>query len=133
MDVRALRGPFVRHVLRTAGAIIPDDVPLGDPALLLPYAFPECHRACKPKHKVCVVTHGIDRLHFTQAQQMHIPVRSARGSHPLAMLAFVLDCGLVISSSLHGLIFPEVFGVPARWIVLPQGVPRRYAAPALVG
>jgi hypothetical protein len=34
------------------------------------------------------------------------------------MLNMLLDCGLVLSSSLHGLIFAEAFGVPARWLQL---------------
>ena len=32
------------------------------------------------------------------------------------MLEALLPCELVISSSLHGLIFAEAFGIPARWL-----------------
>jgi hypothetical protein len=28
----------------------------------------------------------------------------------------ICDCGLVISSSLHGLVFADAFGVPAAWL-----------------
>ena len=37
------------------------------------------------------------------------------------MLEWILGCGLVASSSLHGLIFAEAFGVPARWLALRHG------------
>jgi drug/metabolite transporter (DMT)-like permease len=35
---------------------------------------------------------------------------------PTLMLEKLLDCELVVSSSLHGIIFSEAFGVPARWL-----------------
>ena len=35
------------------------------------------------------------------------------------MLEKILSCKLVLSSSLHGIVFAEAFGVPARWVELP--------------
>eukprot|EP00959_Pyramimonas_sp_CCMP1952_P176128 3680485-Pyramimonas_sp.AAC.3 len=32
------------------------------------------------------------------------------------VLEQLMECGLVISTSLHGLIFAEAFGIPARWV-----------------
>ena len=37
------------------------------------------------------------------------------------MVEFLLGCELVVSSSLHGIIFAEAFGVPARWWAPPNG------------
>ena len=38
--------------------------------------------------------------------------------NPTWMLERILSCKLVLSSSLHGLVFAEAFGVPARWLEL---------------
>lgn len=39
--------------------------------------------------------------------------------NPTWMLEKILSCKLVLSSSLHGIVFAEAFGVPARWLELP--------------
>ena len=37
------------------------------------------------------------------------------------VVEFLLDCRLVISSALHGIIVAEAFGVPTRWAAFPPG------------
>ena len=129
LDVRATRGPLTLRLLRTAGARVPTGVPYGDPALLLPWVYPKCFRACRPRAPVCLVVHFLDTSSpdIQEATSRGIPWRSALMA-PERMIEFILDCGLVVSSSLHGLITAESFGVPARWILM-RGAPESMLGP----
>ena len=53
----------------------------------------------------CTVWDSMGPIHFLKTS---LPWR--------AMLEALLPCQLVISSSLHGIIFAEAFGIPARWL-----------------
>ena len=92
----------------------------GDPALLLPVMFPRIRRYCHPYRLVCVVPHHSD--YDLVGQELSAVSQPVSLIFPNAtwqnMLNMLLDCGLVLSSSLHGLIFAEAFGVPARWLQL---------------
>ena len=128
MIVRATRGPITAKVLEAAGAAV-GNVAYGDPALLLPWIFPRCHRACAPARRVCLIPHGLDMATPTveTAREQGIAIRNPRTASPEEMLEFLLGCALVISSSLHGLVFADAFGVPARWIRIPGTGPAETA------
>ena len=135
LDVRAVRGPLTFVYLREAypdaqyklvrnklpGGGYETQMSYGDPALLLPAVFPACRRACAPRHPLCLVPHHADEGRYfgelgTQpGAGREWSVRNV--TTPFTqMLEWVLECDLVVSSSLHGLIFAEAFGVPARWL-----------------
>ena len=116
-DVRATRGTLTLQFIReswprskTQGAA------LGDPALLLPLAYSQCRRLCEPVREVCVIPHWEDRddpalMNLSNAWSVrHVQTPWEE------MLVWILGCRLVLSSSLHGIIFAEAFGVPARWV-----------------
>ncbi len=106
VTVLALRGPLSVQLTRAD-----PHTPLGDPALLLPtfYTPPQATR-----HRIGFVPHYVD-----------LPIASS-----LAPDAYVVDvtardwrttvdaitaCDVIVSSSLHGLIVAEAYGVPAVW------------------
>jgi pyruvyltransferase len=35
---------------------------------------------------------------------------------PREVVQQLMECGLVVSTSLHGLIFAEAYSIPARWV-----------------
>ena len=100
---------------------------LGDPALLLPYVFPECQWQPKPSRKICLILHNNDKEYMDNANfddRTQFPAEldktniwnSTLDYH--TMLERILECHLVVSSSLHGIIVAEAFGIPARWVKL---------------
>ena len=118
-DVRAVRGTLTLQFIQES---YPESqthtTALGDPALLLPLAKPDCRRMCVPVHAVCVIPHNNDR-HDPSLRRMPENWSVRHVQTPWEdMLLWVLGCGLVLSSSLHGIIFAEAFGVPARWVQL---------------
>ena len=128
-DIRAVRGPLTHGFLRLNGLVADDHAhgqlhqpPVyGDPALLLPVVHAGCHRQCTPQHERCFVPHRNDEP-FVNASYLRTAFDASMRTvaTPYAeMLEWILTCRLVVSSSLHGVIFAEAFGVPARWLSLP--------------
>jgi pyruvyltransferase len=109
LDIRAVRGPLTRRFIIDHWKRDCPEV-YGDPALLLPKLVPTANRQPKPKRKVGVIPHYHD-LGAVKAEHSISPFRP----HD-EILTFILESELVVSSSLHGLIVAEAFGVPARWL-----------------
>lgn len=102
---------------------VPGNPALGDPALLLPYAFQHL-KSIEKRYKYSFVVHFAD-------QTNHPLVEQAKKSgwkiiNPVAPLMNVLDeiaaSQYVLSSSLHGLIVADSLGIPARWAPLSNAV-----------
>ncbi len=112
LDVRAVRGPKTREFLWENFRIQAPAI-YGDPALLLPYLFPEFKRKQNPKYDYVIVVHY---------QELHLFPRSANSNIVYAtdpwheVIDKILDSKFVISSSLHGVIVAESFGIPARYM-----------------
>lgn len=107
----AVRGPITRDLLS-----LPGDTPLGDPGLLVSRFIP----GPRPTGIVAAVPHGhhavwasaYDRLIERPGVQRVEFNRSV--SHVVRTIA---SAELVVSSSLHGLITADAYGVPAVWAV----------------
>ncbi|MGH2634773.1 MAG: polysaccharide pyruvyl transferase family protein [Actinomycetota bacterium] len=104
---RAVRGPLTRALIR-------GDVPevYGDPAMLLPRIYQPSR---SKRFELGVIPHYLD-------------ADSIRVADPVVSLIDVLsdwqdvvdhinECDTILSSSLHGLIVAEAYGVPAAWFV----------------
>lgn len=114
--VLATRGPLTQKQILKWGISCPDI--FGDPGILLPQIyFPNITK----KHKIGVI------LHYTQekllkSQQIHNPdvhLISIQRQGNIAIENFVqelLSCEVIYSSSLHGLILAQSYGIPAQWI-----------------
>jgi pyruvyltransferase len=113
LDIRAVRGPLTQEFIKQKIGI---DCPnaFGDPGLLLPMLFPEFKPT--PRRKYGIVPHFRD-LAYLEANHENIisPKQAWR-----TVVKSILECELVISSSLHGLITAETFGIPARWLYNPE-------------
>lgn len=119
VNVRAVRGPITRQFLKRELNI---DAPAvyGDPALLMPYLFPELKRSQVPSIDTLIVVHYSDVDHFPKEQ------------YPNAVYAWepwevvvskILDSRFVISTSLHGVVVAEAYGIPARLLRLNNSEP----------
>lgn len=120
-EVRAVRGPLSRKRLLEAG--IPCPEVYGDPALLLPeYYTPRVEK----RFGLGIIPHYKDRQHplldsFRNDEQVRfIDVRNY--GHWLDFIDDICRCEAVVSTSLHGLIVSEAYGVPNLWIKLKSDV-----------
>lgn len=116
----ALRGKLTVQELRRRDIKV-QDVPLGDPAVLLP----DWYAPCVPKrYKVGIVPHYRDtNSPWVQSAIEGDDVALVDVSLPVeAFIDTLLACEVVVSSSLHGLVLAEAYGLPNLWIELSNEV-----------
>jgi len=108
----AVRGKLSRDILIRNGGKVPEVY--GDPALLLPRIYSP--RITKT-HRVGLVPHYVDknavkakfeRLAGYKVIDVALPWRS--------FVDELLSCETIVSSSLHGIIIAEAYGLPAEWV-----------------
>jgi pyruvyltransferase len=113
--VHATRGPLTASMLRAHGVDVPDVY--GDPAILLP-RYVDVER--DEKYSIGLFPHYVDA-----GKRISVPSGCVR-LKPMALvmktIKTVLQCAMIVSSSLHGLVVAEAFGIPAVWIELSDGV-----------
>lgn len=119
LDVRAVRGPLTRAFLINEYHIPCPEI-YGDPALLIPCLFPEFQRAENPQYDYIVIPNYGDLKLFPKEVDPHVV-------YPIdpwdEVVAKILDSKFVISSSLHGIIVAEAFGIPARYLRVSEKEP----------
>lgn len=108
LDVRAVRGPLTREFLLRKGVDCPEVY--GDPAVAMAHLFPELKRQ-EPVHEYIIIPNMADVVCFAPYKNVVIPTLPWD-----QVIGEILKSKLVISSSLHGVIVAESFGVPARLI-----------------
>ncbi len=112
IDVRAVRGPKTRDVIMKNFNISVPTI-YGDPALLTPYFFPEFKKTARPLYKYLVIPH-------IASPEIMFPKRNDNIIWPTekwnVILSKIVQSELVLSSSLHGIIVAESFGIPARML-----------------
>lgn len=115
-NIFAVRGKLSAAALRRAG-LLTQDVPLGDPALLAVETL-GIRAAAEPRFPLGVVAHYVDRSHATIRRLLAMPgVRDLDVRlEPAEFLSAMAECRVIVSSSLHGLIFAEALGLPSLWV-----------------
>lgn len=105
LDVRAVRGPLTRLFLQNLGVNVPEVY--GDPALLFPLLFPEFKK--ESIREFLVIPH---------ISEMHLLPKNANIVYPTepwdVIVQKIVESKFVISSSLHGIIIAEAYGIPSR-------------------
>lgn len=121
-DFRAVRGPLTREaILKEGGKCVEI---YGDPAIIMPKIY-------TPKINTDLKIGLI--LHHTQETPVAHKIATACGLTPISITrvgdeqieAFINDvcsCRKVFSTSLHGIILAQAYGIPAQWIQI-QGTP----------
>ncbi|MBM7502738.1 polysaccharide pyruvyl transferase family protein [Agromyces aurantiacus] len=111
--VLAVRGHLTRELI---GA--PDDVALGDPGILVG------RRLARPRAQwdVVLVPHGHHRRHeafMSLAQSQGVRVRVVDVHQPAARaVREIASADAVVTTSLHGLVTADAYGIPAVWTML---------------
>jgi pyruvyltransferase len=107
----AVRGKLSEGVVTRSGGIVSGVT--GDPALLLPRLYSP---APQKRFKVGVIPHFID--YATVGRNFGWEPSRALIDPFLPWQEFVvrvLECERIVSSSLHGLVIAEAYGIPAEW------------------
>lgn len=107
LSVKCVRGPATAKLLGRR------DIPFCDAGLLMPFVIQPSRT--KKTHEYGIVPHYVDMNSFTP------PDNAVVISPFLPILDFVKNiqsCSVILSSSLHGLILAEAYGIPAIRIKL---------------
>jgi pyruvyltransferase len=112
LDVRAVRGPLTRDFLMKHFNIACPET-YGDPALLLPYFFPEFKRKEKPSYEYLIIPHYSEQHLFPKELYKNVVYPTEPWD---IVLEKILDSAFVIAGSLHGIIAAEAYGIPARML-----------------
>lgn len=105
LDIRAVRGPESRRILMQMG--IPCPEVYGDPAVLMPLFYQPAN--IRKKVDYIVIPHYSKLSNYKGESNI---LGTFTRDH-LKFIDSLLEAKLVISSSLHGLILAEAYGIPA--------------------
>lgn len=111
LDIRAVRGPMTRDVLLKLGHNCPKVY--GDPAILMPLIYqPDLNEVKLEKQEFGIIpqyaTENEVRKYFTDDE-----IISMNTDDYKSVIDKIVSCKKVFSSSLHGIILAEAYGVPA--------------------
>lgn len=116
MDIRAVRGPVTQYILKYCGYNCPEVY--GDPAVLMPLIYPHEHVNCENKN-ISVICHFKSADADIPENLNKIDIRTTDYKY---FIDAICNSSKVISSSLHGIILAESYGVPA--VFLQKGMDR---------
>lgn len=115
LDVRAVRGPLTKQILEGLGFSCPNI--FGDPAILMPMIYNPCK---EKKYKYIVIPQFIKEKDFREKHPNEHMVSMNTNDYK-AVIDEIVSSEMIITSSLHGIILAESYGVPA---VFFRGLPQ---------
>lgn len=133
-EVLAVRGPLTRKYLLEQGVPCPEIY--GDPALLFPryYTPPvDCKDILiseKP-YKIGIIPHFRDKNNLlikkigNYKDVLIIDVANIKPWH--RFIDQINSCAYIVSSSLHGIILSDAYGIPNAWVEFKDGERKRFA------
>jgi len=112
-EICAVRGPLTRNLLLQQGHECPEIY--GDPALLFPRFY---HPTIQKKYKLGIIPHYIDsQSPFISNFQNEKDVKIINISGGIyKVVDQICSCQKIASSSLHGIIAADAYGVSSTWI-----------------
>jgi len=115
----AVRGPLTRELLLEQGYECPEIY--GDPALLYPKFYrPESRK----RYKLGIIPHYVDKNHAAINNFQNNPdvliIDILGGIHNV--VDQICSCQNIASSSLHGIIAADAYGIPSTWIKFSDNV-----------
>lgn len=111
MKFLAVRGPKTKKFIK--GHSVPDI--FGDPAIFMPDFY---NPKPEEKHEIGFIPHYVDLKDKRLEGEYIIDVRK----DPLEIIDRICSCQMIVSSSLHGIIIAEAYGIPAVWIKLSDKI-----------
>lgn len=114
LDIRAVRGPLTRQIVLQYGHKCPEIY--GDPAILLPLIF---NPVVPKKRERLVIPQFLREIEFRKNHPNEYMVSMNTNDYK-SVINEILASEVVYTSSLHGIILAEAYGVPA---VFYRGLP----------
>lgn len=118
--IHAVRGPLTRKVIRKQGYECPPIY--GDPALLLPRFYTP---NVKKKYKYGIIPHFLHKQHPWLSKFKDDPtvkIIDIQDPNVTNFIDLVNECEIILSSSLHGIMCGDAYGIPSYWLDLsPDG------------
>ncbi len=124
--IHAVRGPLTREHLLSRGIQCPEVY--GDPALLIPYFYrPETTSKGERGRRICIIPHYAD-------QDSAVLARIKAGNPDIGIIDIanygtwthfiseICKYDAVLSSSLHGLVIAEAYGIANHWVRISDKV-----------
>ena len=108
----AVRGPLTRKSLLDAGYECPDVY--GDPALLLPQFY---QPTFQKKYKIGVICHWRHRKYIICDPGVKFIDILRDEKNAWDFIDEICQCEMILSSSLHGIIIANAYGIPARQFI----------------
>ena len=110
LDIRAVRGPLSRNYLMRLGHKCPEVY--GDPAILMSLIYGGISKERKYDVSIIpqLVTERDIRKKYPKAHIISMNTNDYKG-----VIDQIVQSKLIISSSLHGLILADVYGIPSVW------------------
>ena len=112
MIIKALRGKLTHKLLKDYGIHVPENVPYGDPALLIDKMLPPVSK--KIVHDLCIIPHFND-INDPEIKSYVVILPSL---HFQIVWRKIAECNFIVSSSLHGIVFADVMRKKVRWLTL---------------
>lgn len=121
-NIKAVRGPLSRKKLLQQCIQCPEVY--GDPALLYPRFY---NPSIQKKYKYGIVPHYVDWDNeiiekFKNREDEGIKVINILNENVNQFVDEVLECEIILSSSLHGIICGDAYGIPSYWIEVSDNV-----------
>lgn len=108
----AVRGPLTRQMVLRSGGACPEV--FGDPGLLLPRFYTP--KPAEKRINVGLIRHLQDRNQVIKLDGVHeISIIRVGHREIEEFVDEICACDLILSSTLHGIITAQAYGVPVRW------------------
>lgn len=108
LDVRAVRGPLTREYLLKMGVSCPEVY--GDPAILMPCIYQP--KSVNAEKRIGVIFHFSEVVEIPEDMQEI----SIAADDYCCVIDEIVSSRIIVSSSLHGIILAESYGVPAVYL-----------------
>ena len=115
----AVRGPLTRNIIISQGIDCPEIY--GDPALLYPLYY---NPIIKKKYKLGIIPHFLDQNHHAldMLRNHHDVIIINILSEINEVVDVICSCERIASSSLHGIIAADAYGIPSIWMILSDDI-----------
>lgn len=122
-NIYALRGRKTEQALIKRGVVLPNLRVFGDPALMIQeFITPNQCRTNFSNKKIGVVAHYIDKERLPLVDISSVKIIDIQTDDVQKFCEELLECSVVFSSSLHGLIISDAMNVPCVWMKLSDSI-----------